>query len=198
MKLNIIVTLLAAGFAVSCASNAPYHPASRPERIEYRYGRFDVYPEDVRKNPTNYAGLTVVWAGIIRSSDTQEEQAGGLIRVNSVIEHHYFHWRQDEHPEGVKLLLSPRGEGLFRIRWHLRRNDPEASGADAAAFVAPGRLAIVYGVPESVDDDGTVVLKYHYARLLGREHYATNETDYGRLGEPFYDAGARPKTGSTP
>jgi hypothetical protein len=184
MKYNLILTLIAAGALVSCATNARYRPDSKPERIEFRHVRFNVYPEDVRKNPSRYAGVTVAWAGVIRNCDVQEEETGGRIRVDSVVEHHYFDWKQHKAPKGMLVMLSRRGEGLFRFRWHLRRNSADASREDAASYAAPGNLAIVYGVPESVDDDGTIVLKYRYARILDSGHYATNGIDYGRLGEP--------------
>ena len=65
-------------------------------------------------------------------------------------------------------------------------------------YAAPGKLAIVYGTPESVDEDGTIVLRYHYTRILDVERFTTNELDYGRVGEPFRPVGARPKAAAKP
>ena len=61
--------------------------------------------------------------------------------------------------------MSPRGEGLFRTDWVLRGNGPEAGTEAAESFASPGKLAIVYGVPEKVED-GTVVLRYRFLRVV--------------------------------
>jgi len=198
MKTTFVLTTLAAGLLASCSSNAPYHPASRPEKIEFRKDRLDVYPEDVRKNPARYASLRVAWAGIIVSNDAAEDDFGGKIRMNTLFEHHYFDWEQDDRAGGARLIISPRGEGLFRMRWSMFRNDPDSSYLDALQFAAPGKLAIVYATPESVADDGTIVLGYHYIRILDPGHFTANELDYGRIGEPFHPLDARPKKDAKP
>jgi hypothetical protein len=198
MKPNLLLMCLAAGSLVSCVSNAPYGPVTRPERTEFREVRLEVYPEDVRKDPARYARMRVAWAGIIASNDANDEEYGGKIRMETLLEHHYFDWEQDERVGGVRLVISPRGEGLFRVRWSMNRKDPEASCEDAMNYAAPGKLAIVYGTPESVDEDGTIVLRYHYTRILDVERFTTNELDYGRVGEPFRPVGARPKAAAKP
>jgi hypothetical protein len=191
MKLTFLITLLAAGLT-SCAVDAPYHPASRPEKIEFSNDRLDVYPEDVRKDPTHYANLRVAWAGIILSNKATEDDLGGKISMNTVFQHRYFDWEQDERDVGMRLLISPRGEGDFRMRWHVSRKDPDAGAIDALKYATPGKLALVYGSPESVDDDGTIVMRYHYIRILSPAHFTANELDYGRVGEPFRPVDARP------
>jgi hypothetical protein len=191
MKPAFIFTLFAAGLAASCTSNAPYHPASPPEGIEFGQARCDVYPEDVRKDPARYAQTRVVWAGIISSNDVQEAESAGKFRLDTVLEHHYFAWKEDRYPGGVKLPISARGEGMFRLRWHVHQNDPEATVDDAAQYAAPGDLAMVYGTPESVDEDGTIVLRYHYLRIVRPAHFTTKGLSYGRLGEPSPSRGAK-------
>jgi hypothetical protein len=126
-----------------------------------------------------------VWAGIVASNDVQNLESGGKFRLDTVLEHHYFNWKQDSCLRGVKLPVSSRGEGMFRLRWYVHQSDPEASVDDVSQFVEPGDLAIVYGTPESVDSDGTVVLHYHYARIVRPAHFTTGGLSYGRLGEPF-------------
>jgi hypothetical protein len=69
------------------------------------------------------------------------------------------------------LLISPRGEGQFRMRWH-EPQGPDATENDAIKYATPGKLAIVYGTPESVDEDGTIVLRYHYIRILDPAHFS--------------------------
>ncbi len=151
-----------------------------------------------RKDPAAHAGAAVAWAGIIRSTDAREAPEGDKIVADTVFEHHYFDWVQDHNGHDVKLSISPRGEGLFRAKWQLDKTGQAASAASAEAYAGPGKLAIVYGVPEKVDADGTVVLKYRFLRILGADHFTTNEFDYGRLGEPFRVIHSQSKTNSPP
>jgi len=136
----------------------------------------------------------VAWVGVIRSTDAQEDDFGGKISAETIFEHHYFDWEQDTDAAGVNLLVSPRGEGSFSCHWKMRKRNNDASAYDAEKFAYAGKLAIVYGVPESVNADGTVVLKYCYLRILDRGHFSTNEIDYGRLGlEPYRPIGVPPE-----
>jgi len=186
--LNVFVS------CVSRVSNVPYQPATKPEKIEFARDRLDVYPDDVRKNPAAHAGAPVVWAGIIRSTDAYEQDEGDKIVADTVFEQHYFDWVQDGEGRGVKLSVSPRGEGLFRTRWHLNKTTQDSTAKSAEKYAGPGNLAIVYGVPENVDTNGIVILKYRYLRILDADHFSTNEFDYGRLGEPFSVLHAESKT----
>lgn len=187
------LTLFAAGFLVSCASytNIPYEPDTKPEQAEYKHDHIDVYPDDVRKDIDRYTNTPVAWVGVIRSTDAIEEDFGGKIRADSVFEHHYFDWQQDIGSGGLKLVVSPRGEGTFCSRWRLSKENDDATAYDAQKYAHPGKLAIVYGVPEAVKDDGTIVLRYRYVRILKQNHFTTNDINYGRLGdEPFRPIGA--------
>jgi hypothetical protein len=183
MKPNLLVLLLASGLLVSCAYNRPYHPASRPEKIEYRKAMLDVYPEDVRQHLDQYTNSIVAFAGIIRSSDAYVTDDPAIIRVESTFEHHYFDWQEDRLFCRQHLLPSPRGEGLFRTDFLLRKKRPDVSLADAEKYAAPGKLAIVFGTPEIVQDC-VVVLKYRYIRIINK-NFRTDQFDYGRFGEPF-------------
>jgi hypothetical protein len=189
MKPTLILTLLAAGLASCTTANHPYKPVSHYEDLEFNNDRIDVYPDDVRKDPGHYEAQRIAWAGIIVTnqvtSDDMSANPEGKFRMETVFEHHYFDWEQDENADGIKLLISPRGEGNFRMRWKVHRTDPDAPLENAMKYATPGKLAIVYGTPESVDPDGTVVLKYHYIRILGPQHFSANELDYGRVGQPF-------------
>lgn len=172
--------------AASDSDAAPYQPVTKAEKTEFTDDRLDFYPDDFRKDPTNHIGIAVAWAGIIRSTDANEKDSGDKIYADTVFEHHYFDWVQDKGPNGFDLSISPRGEGLFRMRWLLDKKTDETSAADAEKFAAPGNLAIVYGVPEKVEPDGTIVMRYRYCRVIDRDHYNTNQYDYGRLGDPFH------------
>jgi hypothetical protein len=181
--------LLAASALVSCQSDSSYHPANPPEKEQFELAKLTVYPDDVRTNLDQYTNTLVAWAGIIRSTDAIEAETGGKIYSETIFENHYFDWQEDKTRQGVKLLLSPSGEGQFRSELHLRKATQDATGYDAEKYIARGKLAIVYGTPLSVDPDGTIVLHYHYIRVFGRDKYNTNELQYGRLGQPIYPAG---------
>jgi hypothetical protein len=182
MMRHIALAVCAASCFVACESNAPYQPVNRPEEIEYQQARLDVYPEDVRKDLAHYTNTPVAWVGVIRSTDAQEDDVGGRISALTVFDHHYFDWDEEMDP-AVNLLVSPRGEGAFACHWQMRKKDNDANAYDAEKFAHAGKLAIVYGTPESVMADGTVVLKYHYLRIFTRSQFITNHIDYGRLGE---------------
>jgi len=191
MMRTLALALVAGTALVSCrtATDRPYQPVTKAEDIEFEHARLTVYPNDVRTNLAQYTNTLVAWAGVIRSIDAIEEDSGGKIHAAAVLEHHYFDWEQDKTPHGIELLLSPTGEGAFRANLHLRKGIPDVTADDAEKYTGLGKLAIVYGVPESVDPDGTVVLKYHYVRTFTRGEYNTYELEYSRLGQPFRPGG---------
>ncbi len=174
------------GSASSGNGPQPYQPVTKPEQKEFANDRLDFYPDDFRKDPAAHPGVMVVWAGVIRSTDARERDNGLQIYADTVFEHHYFDWVQERGPGGLQLAVSPRGEGLFKMRWILDKKSDDSTAESAEKFASPGKLAIVYGVPERVDPDGTVVLHYKYIRIIDEDHFNTNEFDYGRLGEPFH------------
>jgi hypothetical protein len=186
MKLKIVLTVLAAGLLTACAYNAPYRPANRPEKMEYGNDHKDVYPEDVRKDAALYAKVRVVWAGIIVTNDAVDDESGDKINMNTVFEHHYYDWLVNENAGSKHLLISPRGEGRFRMHWQMNRRNAESSSADALQYAKPGSVAVVYGSPESLDDNGTIVMHYRSVRIFGPEHFTAKDLDYGRIGEPYH------------
>jgi hypothetical protein len=189
MKPQFLLAILAAGLT-SCAVDAPYHPASWPEKIEYRNDRPDIYPEDVRKDLDHYSKVNVAWAGIILTNNSADEEMTGKIHMDTLFESHYFDWTEDD-SDGARLLISPRGEGKFRMHWDVKRKEQDANADDAMKYAAPGKLALVYGTPESIDPDGTIVLRYRYVRILNKKHFTANELNYGRLGESFHPSDAK-------
>jgi hypothetical protein len=192
MNRTYLLACIALPVLVSCASrpvvsevgNESYQPASKPEEKELARDRVDIYPDDIRKDPAAFAGIGVVWAGVIRSTYANEGDEAGRIEANTVFEHHYFNGIEYNNGHEAKLFISPRGEGFFRVNWHLDRIGRDATAENAENYAAPGKLALVYGVPEKVDADGTVVLRYRFLRILGADQYSTNKFDYGRFGQP--------------
>jgi hypothetical protein len=174
----------------SCSSNGVYRPASQPERLEYARDILDVYPGDIRRNPDLYTNIGVGWAGIITAVQATNGP-DGLIHAVTTFDQRYYDWEQATRWGRARLSVSPRGEGLFRAEIVLRRAVPDADIADAQSFASPGSLAIVYGVPESVQD-GIVVLKYRYVRVIPPDQYSISQFDYGRFGEPVRYLGNPP------
>jgi hypothetical protein len=174
------VVVLLAGCS---AANLPYSPQSDPDGIEFANDSLDVYPDDVRQDPSQYRHTPVAWAGIIRQSDA-EEFGDGLIRIHTTFDHHYYDWEHNSGSDLPTYDLSPRGEGQFKMEWIVQKIDPDAGATDAQKYAAPGKMAIVYGVPEGVDADGVVKLRYRYLRMIDAGQYSTGEFDYGRFGQP--------------
>ena len=167
---------------MSCASDAPYTPSNQSEQLEYSRDLLNAYPADVRTNLESYTNVGVAWAGIIRDT-TIDDSANGVISATTSFDHHYFDWQQDWTTHGQLLNVSPRGEGVFVTHWKMRKDEFDATTEDAENFAAPGKLAIVYGVPQALQD-GTIVLRYRYLRVVDPTHFNTNVYDYGRFDEP--------------
>ncbi len=184
--MNRLIALLlgAVPFLFACATDVTYLAATRPENTEIIKDKLDIYPGDIRQNLDLYTNAGVGWAGIILHTDA-ETGKDGLIHAKTTFEHHYFNWEEDRCFGEVQLNVSSHGEGLFCTDWVLRRNDPMAGSDAAESFASPGKLAIVYGVPEKVED-GTVVLRYRYLRVVDMDDYNIDRFDYGRFGEPFH------------
>jgi hypothetical protein len=184
--MNRLIALLL-GFApllFGCASHrVTYRAANLPESEEMKNDLLDVYPGDVRRNLELYTNVGVGWAGIIVRTEARTG-ADGMIHAATTFEHHYFDWQEDRRFGKAQLNLSPRGEGLFRTDWVLRGQGAEGGVEAAENFASPGKLAVVYGVPEKVED-GTVVLRYRFLRVVDEDGFNTNRFDYGRFGEPF-------------
>ena len=166
-----------------CASGVAYRAAHLPEYTEMKSDLLDVYPGDIRRNLALYSNAGVGWAGIVVHTEASTG-ADGMIHARTTFEHHYFNWKEDRRFGRGPLTLSPRGEGLFRTDWVLRGNGAVGGAEAAENFASPGKLAIVYGVPEKVED-GTVVLRYRFLRMVDEDGFNTNRLDYGRFGEPF-------------
>ncbi|HWD18748.1 MAG TPA: hypothetical protein VHB20_05670 [Verrucomicrobiae bacterium] len=184
MKLLLTLVSFGAVLLAGCSSsNLAYQPRTEPESREFQRDSLDVYPADVRNDPARFDGKAVAWAGIIRQSKAQDLDDGSIHLVTT-FEHHYFDWQQNGGGHGAHFSLSPRGEGAFQTDWVLRKINPDAGATDAEQYAAPGKLAIVYGVTEGVNDNGEVKLKYRYLRVIDADKYTTGEFDYGRFGEP--------------
>ena len=125
-----VLTLLAAGLLTSCAyQRMPYHPPTGRRRWNSATTAWMFIPRTCAK--TSPLTPTSAWPGsaLFVSTDATEEDDGGKIRMDTVFDHHYFDWEQDDNRGGAKLLVSPRGEGVFRMHWQLDRKRQGATSA---------------------------------------------------------------------
>jgi len=178
-----LFTLGAAALVAGCSSYPAYRPQTAPEKIEFRHDSLEVYPEDVRKDPAKFAGIRVAWAGIIQQSDVAECN-GDMFCIHTVFQHHYFDFQENGGMSGPRYSVSRRGEGLFKTEWVVRKINSNATPDQVQKYAAPGKLAIVYGVPTGVDENGEIQLRYRYLRLVDQDDYTLYNFDYGRLGQP--------------
>jgi hypothetical protein len=154
VMLRIFILAIASGVLVSCAhapANGPYRPVNKHEKTEFSLDRLDIYPDDVRANISAYTNAPVAWAGVILGSDARDDDNGLTIAVDSIFEHHYFDWVQEDGGKHLKLSLSPRGEGVFHVKWRMKKLKVDASFPDSQKYAKRGKLAIVYGTPLKIN-----------------------------------------------
>ena len=155
-----------------------YKPASDWEREAMSKASFDVYPNDVRSDIEAHKQSKVAWAGIIKSLEIDESVSP--IKVDFVLEHHFFSWAIDGTTR--KFWLSPRGEGEFSASWQFQEG---MTAESVRENVKVNDLMITYGVPNSVSETNLINLgDAYYMRLFPRESYRTDVIEYGRPGEP--------------
>ena len=158
----ILPSIAVAGCLSIVPGSRPYTPADTAEKQLLSQARRDVFPDDVRANPDLYRATVVLWSSIVRKVDTSEGN------VTVVFEHHYWDFIEDYSARKAIAFLSPRGEGNFKAAFPL------------GVKVTVGDMALVYGTPDKVESDGTVVLAERSIRTLRQELYATDVWDYGR------------------
>jgi hypothetical protein len=161
--LLLATTVCACGFPHS----QEYAPRSPEERQLFVDARRDVFPNDVRANLSQHRSELVLWTGIIK--EVRRTNVSGKPGIEVLFEHHYWDFVEDYSVQSAIAFLSPRGEGMFKVQ-----------GQSAGNF-AVDEMALVYGNPERIDEDGkTVILRGRYLSTLPRPLYATDVWDYGR------------------
>lgn len=180
LKLKKISSLIFILLFVSCIAphSRFYQPISDWEKNEFINAKREIYPDDVRNNIDMYKDSLVVWPGIIQEYKTI--QHNDKIELEFLFEHHYYDWIEDFSIQKAKIFLSPRGEGLFKASWFLNK---DAEMGQIESLATPGNMGLVYGVPQELLNDGTIVLKCTYLRGIEKQWYRTDVMDYGRKGE---------------
>lgn len=174
--LSLAALLLLPG-CFATASPRAYGPQDADEEQIFRLARRDIFPRDVRNDVASYRSLLLLWSGIIVDSHVQHYPDGDFLEL--LIEHHYWDWTEN-YSDGAgrngaaSVFLSPRGEGFFGCSFPVTESNTPSSTAQVQ------EMAIVYGVPDRVTDDGIVVLDCAVLRSLKKEYYTTDVRNYGR------------------
>ena len=162
-----------------CACTSRYKPVSAWEEKVFSQADFSVYPEDVRREPTAYAGKLVAWPGVLKTIDFADHPTSPT--ATFVVEHHYFDWITDRGAQRAIYFLSPRGEGLFRATWPMKK---EWDLAEMRKLILPGQMMIVYGHPKGLQDEMIDLGQAAYARAIPKDAFTTEILDYGRRVSP--------------
>ena len=93
-----------------------------------------------------------------------------------LIKHHHFDWLEDFKLSENLFILSPRGEGRFRVVWPMRK---DYGLEEVRRWTARGNMAVVYGTPVSVDS-GIIEIEPYCVRLVLRRRYRICDFPYGR------------------
>lgn len=147
-----------------------YEPKGDQETQLFPKARRDVYPEDVRKDLNAFDREVLLWTGIVKS--VGPEQDGQRLRMR--IEHHYWDWLEDYSVQREIAFLSPRGEGMFACDFRPNANLQHEEVARVED------MAIIYGTPHEIANDGMILMACPYYKTLRRELYATDVFSYGR------------------
>ena len=157
-----------------------YKPVSSWEKKSYERASRDIFPEDVKGSLATYHDTVVAWPGIIIENKFVENQDD--VEIQYTLEHHYYDWLEDFSIQKEKIFLSPKGEGIFRTFWKIKK-EPD-SIEEMKNVSVPGNLIIVYGIPDLVNEDGSITLKSIYIRIIEKKWYRTDILNYGRPGQP--------------
>lgn len=169
----------------ACAGywSRPYTPNSPAGQEAYKTARKDIYPKQVRQNPTRYSDDTIAWAGIVKSAELFQSDYGPAVRV--LIEHRYFDWIEDHGAQPEVYFLSPRGEGEFMI---IVKPEKQFGEKGMGQLIPAGTMAIAVGqihAKSAQDKTRPLALLTRYFQFIDRKWYRTDVLDYGRENEPI-------------
>lgn len=169
--LSVASLILFQGCLAAPRSQA-YGPHDADEQQLFSLARRDIFPRDVRAEPERYRSQLVLWSGVIVGRRVRHAPEGDVLEL--LIEHHYWDWTEHYEHGGENVFLSPRGEGLFGCSF------PSSDTHQEWASAEEHEMAIVYGVPDGITDDGVVQLHCAVLRSLRQEFYTTAARNYGR------------------
>jgi hypothetical protein len=170
----LVILVLSSCFSLgSIAGSRSYRPHSELEQKWLEKADRGIYPDDIRGDALKFKAATIAWPGIIQQTRFVEEN--DRVQIYLLAEHHYYDWIQDFGTYHGTYWLSPRGEGLFTTTISCPKPELEKRKKS----IAEGTLVILYGKPDSVDEDNVIRVKFDYIVFLG-SGYNTYQLDYGR------------------
>jgi len=150
------------------------------EKEEFEKADFSVYPDDTRKEITKYKSTIIAWPGIILERKIIEHS--DRTEMVFLLEHHYYDWIEDYSVQREKILLSSRGEGLFKTSLFSKEPLDPATIKETKEAFAIGGLLIIYGIPEKIIENEVVVVRCTAKRYIDKQWYTTKSwLDYGRI-----------------
>lgn len=128
----------------------------------------EVTYEDVRRDPAEYASVSLAWFGVVTGVDVDASTGEGAVHLT----YRTLQSRnlcEDERASSCRVTVSERAGGPFSV--NLRLSSDQISGQDR---VWQGSLLKVYGPPTGeFDDEGGPVLGSSYFRHWPRGTYVT-------------------------
>lgn len=157
----------------ACASNpygyAPeYVPLSDEE--SYYERAIDQSYEDVRRDPSSFAGETVSWFGVVDEVRPMGGHGAGQAAIALTLRFHQpRHLCTDQFDSSCRVTISEKEGGPFSVLLTLREEDLAGTYR-----VYAGSLLRVYGKPiADYDERGGPILKVEYYRHWPRGTYVT-------------------------
>ncbi|OAI19162.1 MULTISPECIES: hypothetical protein [Methylomonas] len=155
-----------------------YQPLLQWEAGFYQQARRDVFPKQVREQPTPFRDALVAWAGVITAIEYKGDGASKAVRITA--RHHYFDWIEDAGAQRERFFLSPRGEGKFAVFWGVG-NLSDQKFIDQFSV---GDMLVAYGSPSFIEQDFIGLNPTKNIRGIKPNWFRMDILDYGRPGEP--------------
>jgi hypothetical protein len=176
----LLLAILSVLWLCGCPGAVPgtrqYQPLPKWEARFFAEARRDVFPQDVRGNPSHFRDTLVAWTGIVKKIEHMQYDSSPFVRFT--VEHHYFDWAEDFGLQRERFFVSPRGEGGFTAIW------PDSAENDAfLKQFAVGDFLIAYGYPSVVHSDVVGLDPTQNLRAIKPKWYRTDILDYGRPGK---------------
>ena len=173
--MRYLLTALVLTSTVACGGNnygyAPEYAPLDDEEAYFEKGKAHSY-EEVRRNPSAYAGETLAWFGVV--NDVQQKGNGQVQVAMTLHFHQDRHLCADQFDSSCRVTISEKEGGPFSALLTLRPEDRE--GKDR---VYAGSLLKIYGPPlPEYDDEGGPIVNTKYYRHWPRGTYVTT----GRAG----------------
>lgn len=175
------VNMIKNGFMPFSGTRA-YKPFSSEEEKYYSKCIKTVFPSDIKKEPNAHGDDIVAWAGVIKKINTKVE--GEFLQLQITLEHRYYDWLEDFSVRREKILLSPRGEGVFFVNWAV----PLIIKEKVLKEVTINDLIISYGNPQEMEDGQISLSPTMYLRAISKKFWRDDVLNYGKPEKKMNDS----------